>query len=113
MNRCATAFLGIVPVELWVLFLLMCDFNSFISVPYSGTPSPIKVRVVCARAHHTLFMNNMLIRPTEEELKEFGEPDLIIYNAGQFPANRLITGNVWSLAGVPSLAEIAIPIQCK
>jgi len=23
------------------------------------------------------------------------------------------TGNVWSLAGVPSLAEIMIPIQCK
>ncbi len=23
------------------------------------------------------------------------------------------TGNVWSLAGVPSLADIAIPIQCK
>src|SRR5882757_3279369 len=36
--------------------------------------------------------NNMLIRPTEEELKEFGEPDFIIYNAGQFPANRFTTG---------------------
>ena len=31
----------------------------------------------------------MLIRPTEEELADFGEPDFIIYNAGQFPANRL------------------------
>lgn len=37
-------------------------------------------------------MNNMLIRPTEEELKDFGEPDFIIYNAGQFPANRFTTG---------------------
>ena len=34
----------------------------------------------------------MLIRPTEEELKNFGEPDFIIYNAGQFPANRFTKG---------------------
>lgn len=47
----------------------------------------IKVRIVCARAYHALFMTNMLIRPTEEELKNFGEPDFTIYNAGQFPAN--------------------------
>ncbi|KAH7102869.1 ATP-utilizing phosphoenolpyruvate carboxykinase [Auriculariales sp. MPI-PUGE-AT-0066] len=52
----------------------------------------IKVRVICARAYHALFMNNMLIRPTEEELKDFGEPDFIIYNAGQFPANRFTKG---------------------
>ncbi|KAF8532507.1 ATP-utilizing phosphoenolpyruvate carboxykinase [Gautieria morchelliformis] len=37
-------------------------------------------------------MNNMLIRPTEEELQQFGEPDFIIYNAGQFPANRFTKG---------------------
>jgi phosphoenolpyruvate carboxykinase (ATP) len=36
--------------------------------------------------------NNMLIRPTEAELLEFGEPDFIIYNAGQFPANRFTKG---------------------
>ena len=34
----------------------------------------------------------MLIRPTEEELQNFGEPDFIIYNAGQFPANRFTKG---------------------
>jgi ATP-dependent phosphoenolpyruvate carboxykinase len=34
----------------------------------------------------------MLIRPTEEELTNFGEPDFIIYNAGQFPANRFTKG---------------------
>ncbi|KAJ3078377.1 Protein kinase C-like 1 [Quaeritorhiza haematococci] len=39
-----------------------------------------------------LFMRNMLIRPTEEELKNFGEPDFTVYNAGQFPANRYTTG---------------------
>jgi phosphoenolpyruvate carboxykinase (ATP) len=52
----------------------------------------IKVRVICARAYHALFMNNMLIRPTDEELRDFGEPDFIIYNAGQFPANRFTKG---------------------
>ncbi|KAJ1936986.1 Protein kinase C-like 1 [Kickxella alabastrina] len=52
----------------------------------------IKVRVVCARAYHALFMNNMLIRPTEQELAEFGEPDFTIVNAGQLPASRLTEG---------------------
>ena len=49
----------------------------------------IKVRVICARAYHALFMHNMLIRPTHEELENFGTPDCVIYNAGQFPANSL------------------------
>ncbi|KAG0218839.1 Protein kinase C-like 1 [Mortierella sp. NVP41] len=52
----------------------------------------IKIRVVCARAYHCLFMRNMLIRPTEEELEDYGEPDFTILNAGAFPANRYTTG---------------------
>ncbi|KAJ3206001.1 Protein kinase C-like 1 [Dinochytrium kinnereticum] len=52
----------------------------------------IKVRVICARAYHALFMRNMLIRPTDEELASFGEPDFTIFNAGEFPANRFTTG---------------------
>ena len=52
----------------------------------------IKVRVICARAYHALFMHNMLIRPTPEELENFGEPDFVVYNAGQFPANRFTMG---------------------
>lgn len=48
----------------------------------------IKVRVICARPYHALFMHNMLIRPTAEELENFAEPDYVILNAGQFPANR-------------------------
>ena len=47
----------------------------------------IKVRVICARSYHALFMHNMLIRPTADELSRFGEPDYVIYNAGAFPAN--------------------------
>nr|MCH9664083.1 phosphoenolpyruvate carboxykinase (ATP) [Gammaproteobacteria bacterium] len=37
---------------------------------------------------HALFMSNMLISPTKEELANFGEPEYVIFNAGQFPANR-------------------------
>ncbi|GAB4822262.1 hypothetical protein N2152v2_009308 [Parachlorella kessleri] len=47
-----------------------------------------KIRVVCARPYHALFMHNMLIRPTEEELASFGHPHFTILNAGAFPANR-------------------------
>jgi phosphoenolpyruvate carboxykinase (ATP) len=52
----------------------------------------LKIRVICARAYHALFMHNMLIRPTKEQLASFGEPDYVIYNAGGFPANRYTTG---------------------
>ncbi|MGB1707591.1 MAG: phosphoenolpyruvate carboxykinase (ATP), partial [Rubripirellula sp.] len=47
----------------------------------------IKVRVIAESAYHALFMHNMLIRPSEEQLKEFGDPDVVIFNAGSFPAN--------------------------
>src|SRR6186997_2446795 len=52
----------------------------------------IKVRVICSRPYHALFMHTMLIRPSKDELAEFGEPDFVIFNAGAFPANRLTTG---------------------
>jgi len=52
----------------------------------------LKVRVICARAYHALFMHNMLIRPTAEQLASFGEPDYVIFNAGGFPANRHTAG---------------------
>ena len=48
----------------------------------------VKVRVISSRAYHCLFMYNMLIRPTDKELEEFGEPEITIYNAGCFPCNR-------------------------
>jgi len=52
----------------------------------------LKIRIVCARAYHALFMHNMLIRPTAEQLASFGEPDYVIYNAGGFPANKHTAG---------------------
>ncbi len=52
----------------------------------------IKVRIICARPYHALFISTMLIKPTVQELDSFGEPDYVIFNAGQFPSNRLTAG---------------------
>jgi phosphoenolpyruvate carboxykinase (ATP) len=52
----------------------------------------LKIRVICSRPYHALFMHTMLIRPTPAELTGFGEPDYVIFNAGRFPANRLTEG---------------------
>ena len=52
----------------------------------------IKVRVITTRAYHAMFMSNMLIEPTKEELENFGEPDYTIYNAGECCADRSIPG---------------------
>jgi len=52
----------------------------------------LKIRVICSRPYHALFMHTMLIRPTPEELNDFGDPDVVIYNAGRFPANRHTPG---------------------
>lgn len=51
-----------------------------------------KIRVICTRPYHALFMHNMLIRPTREELHDFGTPHVVIFNAGEFPANRKTKG---------------------
>merc|ERR1711907_312713 len=51
---------------------------------------------ITTRAYHALFMQNMLVPPTEEELANFesdsGERPFTIYNAGVFPANRQTDG---------------------
>eukprot|EP01092_Planopodium_desertum_P000687 TRINITY_DN1104_c0_g1_i2.p1 TRINITY_DN1104_c0_g1~~TRINITY_DN1104_c0_g1_i2.p1 ORF type:complete len:430 (-),score=100.52 TRINITY_DN1104_c0_g1_i2:481-1770(-) len=52
----------------------------------------IKVRVITSRAYHALFMRDMMVLPTREELVDFGEPDFTVFNAGDFPANRLTLG---------------------
>ncbi|EMR08229.1 phosphoenolpyruvate carboxykinase (ATP) [Pneumocystis murina B123] len=51
----------------------------------------IKVRVICARPYHCLFMKNMLIDQTEDD-DFYQKPDFVIYNAGSFPANRYTVG---------------------
>src|SRR6187431_1430125 len=64
----------------------------------------IKVRVICSRPYHALFMHTMLIRPTREELAAFGGPDFVICNAGAFPSNRLT-------AGVESKTSVCLSLE--
>ncbi|MFV2067520.1 MAG: phosphoenolpyruvate carboxykinase (ATP) [Pirellulales bacterium] len=52
----------------------------------------IKVRIICSRPYHALFMHNMLIRPTLEELASYGEPDYVVFNAGTREANPTVDG---------------------
>jgi len=52
----------------------------------------IKIRIICTRAYHALFMHNMLIRPSQQELETFGTPDYILYNAGATKADLSIKG---------------------
>lgn len=52
----------------------------------------LKVRIVTSRPYHALFMHNMLMRPSLEELESFGEPDYVIFNAGAAPANPEVEG---------------------
>ena len=44
-------------------------------------------------------MHNMLIRPSDEEKINFGDPDYTIYNSGCFPCNRF-TGNMTSSTSI-------------
>jgi phosphoenolpyruvate carboxykinase (ATP) len=64
----------------------------------------IKVRVICSRPYHALFMHTMLIRPTKQELENFGKPDFVICNAGAFPSNRFT-------AGVDSKTSICLSLE--
>lgn len=52
----------------------------------------IACRVICVRAYHALFMRNMLVNLNDEEQRQPFVPDLIIFNAGGFPANRYVEG---------------------
>jgi phosphoenolpyruvate carboxykinase (ATP) len=52
----------------------------------------ITVRVICTKSYHALFMRNMMIRPTAEEIeKDFKNGgDWTILNAGEFPADMAV-----------------------
>ena len=74
-------------------FLNSCD-RLFVVDGFAGweKESRIKVRIICSRAYHALFMHNMLIRPTKDELDNFGEPEYVVFNAGQQDADTSIEG---------------------
>ncbi|HEX5743483.1 MAG TPA: phosphoenolpyruvate carboxykinase (ATP), partial [Flavobacteriaceae bacterium] len=45
--------------------------------------SRLKVRFIMEVAWQAHFVKNMFIRPTDEELKNFGEPDFVVMNASK------------------------------
>lgn len=73
--------------------------NLYVVDGYAGwdPENRLKVRVYSCRSYHSLFMRNMLVMPTAEELKnDFNNVDYEIYNAGEFPAtihNEGVTSN--------------------
>jgi len=83
-------------------YLNSCD-QLFVVDGFGGwdPESRIKVRIICTRAYHALFMHNMLIRPTKDELADFGEPDYVIFNAGKQAADT-------SVDGVESTTSVAL-----
>ena len=52
----------------------------------------VRVRVICERPYHALFMRNMLIRPALLGETAIGTPDCTIYNAGRCGADHTIDG---------------------
>ena len=76
-----------------VEFLDTCD-HLYVLDAFAGwdPDNQLKIRIICSRAYHALFMHNMLIRPTAKQLKEFGKPDYTIFNAGQQLADESVEG---------------------
>jgi len=70
----------------------------------------VPVRVITSRAYHALFMQNMLVPPTEAELDNFfgsgKEKPFVIFNAGVFPCNR-------QTDGMTSSTSIAVSFKRK
>jgi phosphoenolpyruvate carboxykinase (ATP) len=64
----------------------------------------VKVRVICARAYHALFMRNLLIPPTLDELAPDAPPGLVIWNAGDCEADL-------GLAGMSSTTSVSLDLE--
>ena len=66
----------------------------------------LKIRIICSRPYHALFMHNMLIRPTANQLSDFGEPDYVVFNGGCTLADS-------SVEGVESNTSVALNFDEK
>lgn len=66
----------------------------------------LKVRVICARPYHALFVSNMFIMPTKDELNKFDKPDCVIFNAGA----QLADSNI---PGITSKTSICLSLERK
>ncbi|MFA6702770.1 MAG: phosphoenolpyruvate carboxykinase (ATP), partial [Dysgonamonadaceae bacterium] len=71
----------------------------FVVDTFSGTneSTRLKIRFIMEVAWQAHFVKNMFIRPTEEELANYGEPDFVVMNASKTDA-----GEDWSKLGLNS-----------
>ncbi len=81
----------------------------FVVDTFCGTNlnSRLKVRFVTEIAWQAHFVTNMFIRPTEEELKNYGEPDFVVLNASK------TTNKNWEEQGLNSQVYTAFNLTEK
>ncbi len=79
--------------EVAIKYLNTCP-RLYVQDGYAGwdPAARISIRIICTRPYHALFMQNMLIRPTADELADFGEPDYVMFNAGCSQADASVEG---------------------
>lgn len=51
-----------------------------------------KVLVVCERASQALFISQLLVRPTKDELSNFGRPDITVFAAPGYSTSKEVDG---------------------
>ena len=63
----------------------LCNKRLFVVDAFCGANAAtrLKVRFIMEVAWQAHFVTNMFIRPTAEELANFGEPDFVVYNASK------------------------------
>jgi len=63
----------------------LCDKNLYVMDTFCGANanSRIKIRFIMEVAWQAHFVKNMFIRPTDEELANFGEPDFVVLTASK------------------------------
>ena len=78
----------------------LADDELFIFDGFAGAAPRFqqKVRVINELASQNLFMHNLLIRPTPEELADFGTPDITIISAPNYRCNPLLDGTSGEVA---------------
>ncbi|GAA4837624.1 phosphoenolpyruvate carboxykinase (ATP) [Algivirga pacifica] len=65
----------------------------------------IKVRVITPLASVSLFVSNMFIEPSAEELKNFGEPDWMVVQAPEYNATPAVDGTRQGNFSILNFAE--------
>ncbi|XEM48898.1 phosphoenolpyruvate carboxykinase (ATP) [Agaribacterium sp. ZY112] len=87
----------------------LSESRLFVVDAYCGShdSTRLKVRFIMEVAWQAHFVKNMFIRPTEEELENFGEPDFVVMNASK------TTNPNWQEQGLNSEVFVAFNMSEK